>query len=1749
MPTFGCKRLTAPALTRPHSRRSPNSRRMAAVTTDRVVQLFDENGERKDKFSTKPAQPDGVKNFVVRGMAFSPDSAKLAIAQSDNIVFVYKLGLEWGDKKSICNKFLQSKPVTALTWPQRRHNEVVFATTEGKVKVGQLKTNKAATLYAHQDGAYCVALASSPCGEKICSGHIDGTVWTFDFADGVNRKLFAHSCAPYALSWGARNAVVAAGADRRVCFYDALGDEYAASRPQTFDYSDDENAREFASASFSPAGESVAVGSFDRFQLFTYSQQRGGWVEAGTKHVANLYTVSALGWKPDGSRLATGALCGTVDIYDACVKRQMYADKFEFTYVSGSAVVVKRLVDGSKVSVSAGNGQDLQGLNVYKERFLVAHTTDSLIVGDLEAEKIAEVPWGWTGSEKFDFDTERVCVVHSRGEVSVVEYGVNRVLGTCRTTHTKQHLLSVRVQESRRGRTRVGKKIAYLIDAQTVRVTDLSAENELTGARDVATVSHESKIDWLELNARGTHVLFRDKKRQLHLYDIKNQARYTLLNYCSYVQWVPGSDVVVAQNMGNLCVWYSVDSPDRVATVPIKGEVEDIERGKGKTEVIVEEGGVQKGYPLDEHLIEFNSLVEEGDYDAAVEVLEALPGGTPETEAMWLELRNAAITDRRLLVAQRCSAALGDVAKAQYLGAIIADAKRASAMEGGGDGLNNYAVKARLAMLDKQWKVAEGLLLENGQTDAAIQMYRDMHRLDRAVEVATSKAHPNAENLRREHLDWLKQTGQEEAAGAVKEREGDHLGAIRFYLRGGLPGRAAAVVIANHARSTDFDRSLVEEIAAALKRGDMYERAGELYDAFDRPEEAKEAFVRGHSYRRALELCRRGGSSAEEVRSLEEKWGDHLVDMKQQDAAINHFIEAGCGIKAIEAAVECKNWKKALEIIEREPKRGRDDDKFKGFYKRIGRHYEQARDYEQAERCFLRAGEPGEAVEMYCRADKWENAHKIAVGYMTDSDANELYVKRGKELEASARYKEAEKMYLTVKEHDLAIEMYKRNRQFDQMIRLVGLYRKDLLGETHIHLARQLEADGNYREAERRYLEGKDWKGAVQMYKHAEMWEDAVRVAKQNGGANASKRVAYEWGSHLGGDAGASLLRKFNLLEEAIDYACESGEFDNAFELARAGADNKVRDVHLKHAMYLEDEGRFDEAEAEFIKANAPKEAIEMHVHNKDWDAATRVAEHHAPEQVTDVLVSRATSLKEEKEYSKAEATFVKAKKPEAAIKMYSDEGLWDDALRVAADYLPGKVREIHLEMQSRAGEPSKTSARDAEAQHECVTRARRLEREGNYSGAVDAYLELTSRVTKDQRALENAWDAAVRVAVGNVPGKARTVVQEVAARLRGIGRDDRAEELLGSAGVDARSGGAYQAAARKPARPGSAQPKRDIVGFKDAAKESRGDKENSDASPAAAEEAARRGDWDVAHELARALGPDVAASYSIKHATMELRGGNPEAAADILAERGAPADPRYFALYKEIAGEVLGGAQDGVGEEGLKKFLTSLVDTMSATPEINAEHLADLRRCLEATNLALVRAKCKDADMPVLSAKAATSLLRFCGLVPADRAFFEAGMACREAKELSLAFVFLNRYLDITELMDEGGDASELDNVDFEDTDIPNDFPLPTQHFVEEATREEVRDWVLALSMDQQVEQTLPTRTCGKCNGQTYVAGLTCCRCKAKSEACVVSGYPVPTGQRVLHEGRSANRGDWNEWTMKFGTDPWSGKSAQPKY
>lgn len=57
---------------------------------------------------------------------------------------------------------------------------------------------------------------------------------------------------------------------------------------------------------------------------------------------------------------------------------------------------------------------------------------------------------------------------------------------------------------------------------------------------------------------------------QLHLYDIESCSKTMILNFCSYVQWVPGSDVLVAQNRNSLCVWYNIEAPERVTMSSIR---------------------------------------------------------------------------------------------------------------------------------------------------------------------------------------------------------------------------------------------------------------------------------------------------------------------------------------------------------------------------------------------------------------------------------------------------------------------------------------------------------------------------------------------------------------------------------------------------------------------------------------------------------------------------------------------------------------------------------------------------------------------------------------------------------------------------------------------------------------------------------------------------------------------------------------------------------------------------------------------------------------------------------------------------------------------------------------------------------------------------------------------------------------------------------------------------------------------------
>ncbi|KAA0708383.1 Intraflagellar transport protein 172 -like protein [Triplophysa tibetana] len=1429
----------------------------------------------------------------------------------------------------------------------------------------------------------------------------------------------------------------------------------------------------------------------------------------------NLYKRAALCFIKHCSMLRRVHSVEESRLFDCCLRRSIYRNKFEMTYVGPSQVIVKNLSTGTRVVLKSQYGYEIDEVKVMgKDRYIVAHTSDTLLLGDLLSNKLSEVAWqGSGGNEKFFFENETVCMVFNAGELALVEYGSNDILGSVRTELMNPHLISVRLNERKQRGVEDNKKLAYLIDIKTIAIVDL------VGGCNMGTISHDSKIDWLELNETGRKLLFRDKKLKLHLYDIESSLKSTMLSFCPYVQWVPGSDVVVAQNRGNLCVWYTIDSPERVTMFPIKGDIVDLERSNGKTEVIVTEGVNSVSYTLDEGLIEFGTAIDDGDYHRATAFLETLEMSA-ETEAMWKTLSKLSLEARQLHIAERCFAALGDVSKVRFLNETnkIADA---ISKEYGGDVIDHYQVKARLAMLDKNFKLAEMYYMEQNAVEEAMEMYQELHMWDECIAVAETRGHPELDNLRRSYYSYLMDTNQNEKAAEVKESEGDITGAVNLFLKAGLPAKAAWLAMSRDELLSNHD--IMSRITAALIKGEFYERAGDLFERIKNNQRALDCYRKGSAFKKAVDLARVAFPA--EVVKLEEAWGDYLVQQKQMDAAINHYIEAGRSTKAIEAAIAARQWKKALHILELQ-----EDKAAAIYYPKIAQYYASVQEFEVAERLFVKGDHIKDAIDMYTQAGRWEQAHKLAVKCMTQEDVSALYISRAQDLEKEGKFKEAERLFTTVDEPDLAITMYKNKNMYDDMIRLVAIHHKDLLQETHIHLAKELESESRFQEAEYHYLEGQDWKAAVNMYRVNDMWEESYRIAKNHGGANAHKQVAYLWAKSLGGEAAVKLLNKFGLLETTIDFATDNYSFDFAFELARLSMNQKTPDIHLKNAMYLEDQGKFSEAETEFIKAGKPKEAVLMHVHNKDWSNAQRVAEAHDPDSVADILVSQAKFCFDQKEFQKAEAFLLRAQRPELAIKYYKDAAMWTDAMRICKDYLPSKLSILQKEYESEGNWGVEGM----------VEQAQEWEQTGEYARAVDCYLKVKDSSKMDL--LIKCWLKAAELAIKFLSHeKAVDVSQVVGPRLIQLKKYKEAAELylnldLIRNAIDAFIEGEEWNKAKRVAK--ELDPRLEEYvdkRYKDHLKnQGKVDSLVGVDVMAALDMYAERGQWEKCIDTASKQNFKVLHKYIALYATYLIKEGEAEKVLHLYAQHGVPAYSQNFNIYKRMFLELVSLRDRDCAEAyrkwaDLRDVLLLLCENLTKSSEANSPAHEEFEQMLHVAHYYATRSAAKGIDqLSPVAAKLSISLLRHTELIPADKAFYEAGLAAKAAGWENMAFIFLNRFLDLADGIDEGT-LEALDHTDFQDTDIPFEVPVPSKLHVTVEKREEIREWVLTVSMDQRVEQVLP-----KDDRLTYEASLVATGTGIRSLPCVITGYPVLRNKiEFKTPGMAANKDDWNKFLM----------------
>ncbi|XP_015595286.1 intraflagellar transport protein 172 homolog [Cephus cinctus] len=1676
---------------------SPNNLKLAVASTDRSIYLFDEKGVKKDRFSTKPVDAKfGKKSYVIKDIAFSPDSTKIAVGQTDNIVYVYKIGEDWGEKKVICNKFGQSSAVTCLIWPAE--GPIVVGLADGKVRASLPKANKAHTLYASD--AMTIALATNIRGTGFLSSHADGSIIRYYVADDSSAepsgRVVTHGVPAYALAWP-QSHILAAGCDKRLTFYDSRG-----KLVKTFDYSREIEEKEMTVACCSPSGQSVAVGSWDRVRILDWSPRRSVWEESNMRALPNLYTVTSLSWRRDGSRLVIGGLCGAVEQFETVMKRAVVRGSHEVAYVGPSQVVVKPLNSRSRpVVIRSQTGSEIEDVRVLgrKDNHIVARTVTTLLLSDIELNLLSEIPWeDKGGNEKFFFEYPGVCLIFCAGELTIVEYGKNEVLGSVRTEAVNPHVVSVRINERHVPGMADNKRLAYLLDPRTVRIIDF-----LTGAT-ISIIGHDARVDWLELSETGHRLLSRDKKGRLWLSDDQG-GRTLLLTGTSFASWVPGSDVAVAQTGQTLAVWYNVDAPEAATLISIRGDAVDILRENGQTSVMIDEPGGRVAYLLDEGLIEFGTALHDNDFGRVVLFLEEL-GDRPQAEAMWENVARNAMAARQLLIAARCYAALGDIACSKFLRDIVETGEQ-YAKETGSETLANPDCWAKMAILNGELKTAEAIYLEQNELDKALDMYQKYWHWEDALALAQNRGWVGLDELKDKHLSWLLESGQAARAAAIIEPDNPRR-AVKLYLEARRPGRAARLVLANNELLEDD--SLVSDVIGILKAADLMELAGELLEKTSDATGAIKCYAQAGIFARALELARKVEPNS--VVSLEKEWGHHLAATGHYDAAINHFIESGETALALNAAINAQQWRKALQIVQVIEN---DDPEIQKQCAKLAEYFASVGDKDMAEKLFLRAGKAQRAIEVHIQSGNWSRAHAVAVEHMNPDEANEVLAKHAETLQQAGDLRQAEALFVAIEQYDSAIAMYRKAGHRNDMIRLVAKYRPDLLQATHAHLARELEAAGKPREAEEHFLGAGDWRGAVASYRSNNMWEDALRVAKQSSGDKAAQQVALMWARTLAPELGARLLIRLNYLDSCLQLACEANLFDWALEIVKYGTSDQKKEVHYRHAMALEDEGKFSDAEREFIQADKAVEAVQMYIHTREWESAEEVAQTHCQDALPQVLIAKAAEAAESQDYGLAESLLLRAHKPEIIVEHYKKAGMWSEAMRVCREYLPTQEAALRRELSQR------NSGLDGGTLEE----ARRWLEVGEVRAALDILI-------LDPQAPRTALIQAADILLHQAdPETAMQIGGDLGARLFTVGEHALAAQVFLQAdrlkdAVNALAAVGEWGRAKRIVRElaPDLEPYLEEKYKESMIKDGHVERLVEVDAGAALDILARKGQWKQVFEAASNQSPELLHKYIAQHAAQLLKSGTPLEALRLYVQYGAPTITQNYNLYYRLSEMVLNFKESCNDYGYLSQLRTMLLSLTKSIP--SSEHGDRFEKLLRATHYSCVKCGCK--PFPALSnlvMKTSISLLRYTDILVADRSYYEAGLEARSAGLNSEAFVFLNHFLDLEECIEEG-DGSLLDVDDLRVTDFPLEVPLPTNLSLSAEEREEVREWVLTISMDRRVEQGLPVDQRG-----VYIGSITSSLTSSNPlPECVLTGYPI-RGPVIRFEGSSARVADRDNW------------------
>jgi WD40 repeat protein len=188
-------------------------------------------------------------------------------------------------------------------------------------------------------------LAFSPDGRAVATGSMDGRVKLWNVSNGFCAATFSdHSAAVTSIAFAANDVIVSASLDGTVRAYDIR--RYRNFRilvgPPPH--------RQFGAVAVDAAGELVAAGCIDTFEVIVWSLRTGQVVELLAGHKG---PVSSIAFRPKRGTLATASWDGTVRMWD------MYERKgsCEVLEHSKEALAVSFRPDGKELAVASMSGE------------------------------------------------------------------------------------------------------------------------------------------------------------------------------------------------------------------------------------------------------------------------------------------------------------------------------------------------------------------------------------------------------------------------------------------------------------------------------------------------------------------------------------------------------------------------------------------------------------------------------------------------------------------------------------------------------------------------------------------------------------------------------------------------------------------------------------------------------------------------------------------------------------------------------------------------------------------------------------------------------------------------------------------------------------------------------------------------------------------------------------------------------------------------------------------------------------------------------------------------------------------------------------------------------------------------------------------------------------------------------------------------------------------------------------------------